>query len=282
MSSRATLIALAAAFGAAASAAFAAPAPFVFADEGRARAAVVVGKDAGPGAEFAARELVDYLNRMTGARFPVATSPLKGWNTIHIGRPLSGDDRYEAFRIRASKDGRTLDLAGNDERGNAYAVYDLLETLGCGFWSPDNETVPFVTNLVLAAGYEKSDAPAFSFRNSDEPFGDLAWVLKLRANTNRHRRDLQPRLTAMGGDAFEQISHSLGNCQWVRSSTFYKDHPDWYGLAEVTDTNAWNWILGGGTKAYDTNNIPAGRSGRWVRMKLVPCTMNRGMRAQLV
>jgi hypothetical protein len=282
LNSRATLFALAAAFAVTASAALAAPAPFVFAESGRAKAAVVVAEDAGPGAEFAVQELVDYLNKMTGARFPVATSPLKGWNTIYVGRPLSGDDRYEAFHIQASEDGRTLDLAGNDERGNAYAVYDLLETLGCGFWSPDNETVPFETNLVLSAGYEKSDAPAFSFRNNDEPFGDFAMVLKLRANTNRHRRDIQTRLDGMGGDAYESISHSLGNCQWVKSSVFFDAHPDWYALVEITDTNAWNKILRESSRYCGTNGIPTNLKGNWVRLRYIPCTMAQGMRDQLV
>jgi hypothetical protein len=103
----------------------------------------------------------------------------------------------EEFMIKASDDGKTLDLAGADQRGNVYAVYDLLETLGCGFWSPDNETVPSETNLVLAAGYSKSEAPAFSYRNVDTPYAKLALTLKLRANAQRHRADVRERLTSM-------------------------------------------------------------------------------------
>ena len=115
----------------------AAPQPFVFSEGGRAKAAVVIPKDADEGTRFAADELVDYLNRITDARFTIATAPLPGWNTIHIGRPYK-TDRYEEFMIKASDDGRTLELAGADQRGNVYAVYELLETLGCGLWSPDN------------------------------------------------------------------------------------------------------------------------------------------------
>jgi hypothetical protein len=222
----------------------AAPQPFVFSEGGRARAAVVIPKDADEGTRFTADELVDYLNRITDARFTIATAPLPGWNTIHIGRPYK-TDRYEEFVIKASNDGSTLELAGADQRGNVYAVYELLETLGCGFWSPDNETVPHETNLVLTAGFSKKDAPSFSYRNVDTPYANLAFTLKLRANAQRHKGDVRARLTRMGGDASENIMHTLHRKGgWMWDGTYFKDHPEWYGVALKQDKETGEWVPG--------------------------------------
>ena len=55
----------------------AAPQPFVFSEGGRAKAAVVIPKDADEGTRFTADELVDYLNRITDARFTIATAPCR-------------------------------------------------------------------------------------------------------------------------------------------------------------------------------------------------------------
>ena len=78
------IVAAASAFAAAALSA-AEPRPFVFATNGLAKAAVVIAPDAPAAVRYAAGELADYLNCMTGAHFPVAEAPIKGWNTIRIG-----------------------------------------------------------------------------------------------------------------------------------------------------------------------------------------------------
>ena len=125
---------------------------FVIAENGFAKAAIVVPKDAPKSARYAARQLAKYLDQMTGANVPVADRPLRGYNTIRVGFPHEGASEEIAISV-PKRD--LAEITGEGPRGPAYAVFDFLETLGCGFWSPDNETVPSETNLVLAAGYRQ-------------------------------------------------------------------------------------------------------------------------------
>ena len=89
--------------------------PFVFAEKGVSRAAIVVRKDAGPGYRHAAKELADYLGKITGGGFAVSERPVKGYNTILLGTPYSTTNRDEIC-IRV-KDAATLEVTGDGPLG---------------------------------------------------------------------------------------------------------------------------------------------------------------------
>ena len=213
-----------------ASSAAAKPAPFVFATNGLAKAAVVVAPDAPGAVRYAAGELADYLNRMTGAHLPVAEAPVKGWNTIRVGlAPKAG--AFEEITVRASADGRTLDVLGERPRAVIYAVYDLLETLGCGFWTPNSETVPRKPYLALPIGYAKVEAPAMRLREVCHYTSGQRFRLKLRDNgagsVAKGPVDVAP-------GEHEDIMHSL-TLRWIPRGKFFASHPDWFALTVRKD-----------------------------------------------
>ena len=219
------------------------PQPFVFATNGLAKAAVVVAADAPAAVRYAADELADYLNRITGAHFPVAEKPIKDWNTIRVDLAPKGG-RFEEITVRATDSGRELDVLGERPRAVIYAVYDLLETLGCGFWTPNSETVPRKPDLALPASYAKTEAPAMRIREVCHYTSGQRFRLKLRDNGARS--------VASGGidvapGEHEDIMHSL-TLRWIPRKKFFEAHPDWFALTirkdPATGTNIEKRVQG--------------------------------------
>ena len=206
------------------------PVDFVFSEGGRARAAIVVAADAPPAVKYASDELADYLNRMTGAHFPVAEKPIEGWNTVRIG--VSGElKRFEEISLAVSADGRKLDILAERPRAAIYAVYDLLETMGCGFWTPNSETVPSRPDLALPAGYAKNEAPAMRIREVCHYTSGQRFRLKLRDNG---ARSVASHGVDVGPGEHEDIMHSL-TLRWIPRKKFFEEHPDWFALVVRTD-----------------------------------------------
>ena len=214
----------------AASALFADDCAFTFAESGMARAAIVVAADAPPAVKYAGDELANYLNRITGAHFPVAEKPIEGWNTISLGVD-GGLRRFEEISIRASGDGRSLDIRAERPRAAIYAAYDLLETLGCGFWTPNSETVPQSPDLSLPAGYAKTEAPAMRIREVCHYTSRQRFRLKLRDN-GANSVAKGPVNVAPG--EHEDIMHSLTR-RWIPRKQFFKNRPEWFALVVRKD-----------------------------------------------
>ncbi|MBQ6923111.1 MAG: DUF4838 domain-containing protein [Kiritimatiellae bacterium] len=259
-------------------AATASAADFQLATNGKARAAIVVPAAADKALNFASKELADYLGKMTTGRFMVADKPLAGVGTIRLGYDAALGNP-EAFSVRVA-DGE-LKIAGGGPRGAIYGVYDLLEHFGCGFWAPDNETVPLCTNLVLAADYAKTDAPKIATRAADTPFGDAAYHLKLRANWSRINDASERTIASFGGSAMVDIMHSLASRKCVDRRVYFDKHPEWFALAKVKDPASWPYIRKSGL--YEaTNGVPEELRGEWVRFRLAICPTNPEMRQELL
>ena len=161
---------------------------------------------ADPANKTAAEELAAYLNRITGAFFPIVTADTPAADceiVVGIARdaadvitdiPALGEDGYV---IRTHKN--RLYLLGASGRGTLYAVYDFLETYaGCRFWASYYETVPQNDTLVIPDDIDVRRLPVFSVRNTfwadymNDPF-----CAKRRANG----RKFKPIAPAWGGSA---------------------------------------------------------------------------------
>lgn len=127
--------------------------------------------------EAAARELQRYLREMTGREIPVVRgdgSGLPARGVVYIGRSeparlrnLYTDVEYEpletdGFILRLR--GGNLLAAGGGYRGTVYAVYRLLEKLGCRFYSSELEVIPRKASLSIRAPLNVVDKPAFEWR----------------------------------------------------------------------------------------------------------------------
>ena len=136
----------------------------------------------GPVAEFARSELLRYVKLMSGA--DLASGPAGR----RVGLGLDAALGWDAYRLAVRPEG--LQATGGNERGLLYAVYQLLEDLGCRFLAlgPDGENVPLHATLAVEAG-ERTFRPALRYRGlivqqglSERNLLMADWMAKNRMN----------------------------------------------------------------------------------------------------
>ena len=135
---------------------------FLLAENSRASLPIVVPSNADISTLYAAEELSKYLRLITGADFEIQNNAPKSRNAIRVGFPYKGEKKLDEIRIFV-KEG-SLHITGEGKRGILYATYRLLENVGCGFWAPDNETIPNLKKLSVPFDIDIVNAPAFEVR----------------------------------------------------------------------------------------------------------------------
>jgi hypothetical protein len=239
----------------------AAGAQIELARDGSARYVVMVSRHASPAEALAASELATYLGRIAGARFAVRTTASSS-RAIVVRRAVAADGSLtgDAYAIRLRGD--SLLLVGGSERAVLYAVYDLLERLGCEWLAPGfafyhgaNEVVPRRPVLVYAPDGDVVERPAIATRILDVGQAAsydttslrqlVAWLPKLRFNTVRFPADhggngrvkwdnwraaVAPELQRRGL-SIEVGGHGYQNYLNARmdGGAEFADHPAWFG-----------------------------------------------------
>lgn len=189
-----------------------------------------------PVMDKAAHELAEYLQRISGARFPVESrdggGPVIRIHARPAQRKQPGED--EGFTIRT--DGQNLLIDGESPRGAAYGVYYFLEHyLGVRWLASDFTVVPRRANIKLAP-INVSQRPAFSYRevfsrDADDP--DFA--LHNRLNGQFGHRVIEHKLgTAQGGSASVR---SLSIFDLVPRDRYARSHPEYYGGGQLRFAN---------------------------------------------
>ena len=197
----------------------------VLVDDARALASIVVADRPAPPALRAATTLQRLVRRMTDVWLPIVSesefeqgpaailvgmSDLAAEHSVIVGQGPSAGDHYV---IRTGSD--YIALIGNDAdalRGSVYAVYDLLERLGCGWYGPDPlwQIIPEKKALVVPA-IDVHEVPALQWRS--------LWMHGMRSDELRDAWRL-------GGRALS-IAHNLSPL--VPPAEHKQDHPDWFG-----------------------------------------------------
>lgn len=190
-----------------------------------------------PGAALrtAAEELSEYLTAMTGASVPVLESPSA---TAEGGFLLGVDTTLPADALSVRVSGGVIHLTGGNGRGVLYAVYRLLEELGCRFYAEDTEVVPTLTPAEITAalpeGLEISETSPFEFR-------DLYWTCTYRpdfavkrrinaglAGGGSHRRELPPEWGGCMGYAGPHFVHTFERL--IPAEEFFESHPEYFSM----------------------------------------------------
>ncbi len=217
----------------------AAPDPeIVLAQDGQARATIVTAEAPTPNAKAAAAELQTYVEKISGAKLPIATdaAPPDG-PLILVGRSSvteripdlqipSGHTKNlleEGFVIRTH--GNRLVLAGNDDEpcfGTRYAVAEFLHTLGVRWFMPGErgEVVPKMATIAVKP-MDVRQRPDFPMRNFwEHARGNMEAECREWKIRNKLNPDMQEWFGVPGD----------GSIAGLLPKDQFKKHPEWFAL----------------------------------------------------
>lgn len=206
--------------------------------DGQPTATIVTANSPTENARSAASELQKYIEKISGAKLPIASdsTPLSGCAVL-VGRSKLTDDipnleipsgrtktlREEGFVIRTH--GNRLVLAGNDTGpylGTRYAVVEFLDMLGVRWFMPGEmgEVIPNISTVTVGP-MDVTQRPDFPVRDFwEHSRGNMAsecaeWKIHNKMNPR------SPEVFGVPGDG--SISGYLPQKQFT-------DHPDWFAL----------------------------------------------------
>ncbi|MBN1421900.1 MAG: hypothetical protein JXP34_24220, partial [Planctomycetes bacterium] len=229
---------------------FAAPAP-ASDDLDLAEATIVWAPDGAQIEKFAALELRRYLSQMAGKPIGIASGAIPpegvsiavGSASDPLGAAARGSEDLgeEGFIHRAV--GRTLVLRGGGPVGTLYAVYDLLERLGMGFYLGGDAYPLAPVPLRVPADLARTSKPAFKIR------GSLPWYNFLNSPTTWNREDFKA--------FFDQMAKQKMNFVGFHTYDFepfgaYRDEDGKLVAGEPLKTSLdYNWGMAGPLKTAD-------------------------------
>jgi len=220
-------------------------------DQGRSDYQIVISNDLSPAVRYAADELRNHLEQITGVRLPVvadteAATPYEilvgpsnrlGLLDVKIDRASLGKESYTLRTV-----GTRLLIVGGEPRGTLYGVYGLLEDhWGCRWFTPEVQRIPRRDRLPLPQLNERR-SPAFEYREEYlwDSF-DGNWMARNRLNGAGGRGRLAekqgiyptaPPLEARhGGDirfGFGFFVHSMARL--VPPGQHFAAHPEYFAL----------------------------------------------------
>ena len=177
---------------------------------------------------YAASELRFYLERMTGAPFEVAEGPCAG-RRIALGAAAAelgvadtalGDD---GFRVKTV--GADIAILGG-KRGVIYGAYELLERLGCRFFTATCERVPTATTLPLP-DLDIREVPRLEYREHN--YGEF---------TRYSRFAVKSRINGHFAPIREKHGGAMKYAKWfvhtfdalVPQSIYGETHPEYFSM----------------------------------------------------
>jgi len=200
------------------------------AENGQAKAVIVVAPGASEPVQYAAKELADFLGQITGARFEIANGKRPDGSAICVGPQaarsvdptfLTGGLGHEGIVIKTVKD--DLILAGGEPRGTLYAVYTFLEDyLGCRWWSSTESTIPKKPTIEIGQ-IDVRYTPILEYRESfwfDAFDGD--WAVRSKCNGNSERLDAKRG----GKHIYEGFVHTF--YPLIPPEKYFDTHPEWF------------------------------------------------------
>jgi len=116
---------------------------------------VSVSPDASQPEALAARELVKYVEMISGARLELVEELSLPEGARHVIRIDADEGRIDGFDLAIVPDGVTIH--GHTPRGALYGAYQLLENMGCRWFyiGKLGEVVPRRSDIVLECGADR-------------------------------------------------------------------------------------------------------------------------------
>jgi len=227
--------------------------------------AVPIARDGMPAAtivyhenEKAAKDLAEYLKKITGAEIPLAaaiTDELKGKPLVVLEKldivPGSSNRATASQAYRIKTEGNVLRLTGGSELGVQYAVWGLLEDhLGCRFYTfrakglsyagPGHEIVPRRPTLTLEA-IDDLQEPTFAQRGFIYWLGSYRWIVQ--------NRGAGYPATTISGDVsaahnfYDLLPPKDRRTNRGQRKGLFAEHPDFYALNKA-GVREPDWSMG--------------------------------------
>ncbi|MBZ5582416.1 MAG: DUF4838 domain-containing protein [Acidobacteriia bacterium] len=199
---------------------------------GRSDYAIVIAPDASPSQRRGAEELQTFLEKMSGARLPIATETrprmiLVGdspaLENLNIKIPFA-DLGTEGFALKTA--GRNVAIAGGRLRGSMYGVYAFLERLGCRWFTPEVSRIPHARTIAIGP-LNEVQKPAFEYRETffSEAL-DRDWAARNKTNGSAQRLDV----TVGGKVQYYPFVHSFDRL--LPPSRYFNEHSEYYSLID--------------------------------------------------
>ncbi len=197
----------------------------VLARGGKAEGAIVLPENPTPAEKYAARELADYLKKITGAEFAVeAAGGARAAVRLQHDPALAGEE----CRLKGDAAAKALVISGGRPRGVLYGVYALLEDhLGCRWYTRDAERVPRREALAVPAALDVRVKPRLEYR---EPFWtegfDGPWAARNRMNSANARLGDEHG----GKIIYGTFVHTFESI--LSSAKHFAAHPEYFSLVK--------------------------------------------------
>jgi len=184
---------------------------------------IVLHADAPQQAQYAAEELRYYLSLMTGIPFPIETEVAE--QAVIVEQIVSPDLGEDGFTITPT--GTSVRVSGG-KRGIIYGAYEVLEMLGCRFFTPECEKIPVLAEILLELDTEIVKKPILEYREHN--YIDLChhprFAVKSRVNGYHH-----PIPEKLGGYMpYAWFVHTFSNL--VPTEIYGESHPEYYGMLD--------------------------------------------------
>jgi len=219
-------------------------ASLTLAREGRTVYSIVESVAATEPEKYAARELAEFLNRVTGATYPIVAESAAsgrgqriyvGWTRFAAGNGVTSSTLgEEEWVVRTVGD--ELIITGGRPRGTLYGVYEFLEReVGCHWLDRNTEIIPSKPTLAVGP-LNVRKKPWCWQRWLHSPTGtpDDAWRFLVRNKNLRYdfrgRRDFFPEGAFYPLNGSPGIHHTFS--MFVNGNDWFKTRPEYFSLVQ--------------------------------------------------
>jgi hypothetical protein len=201
--------------------------------DGASNFKIFVSEQAPEPEKYAAKELQEYLQKISGVSLPIVHDTLQEKSLIYVGflgapnRLVQGDTALPNEHYVLRSDGNSLLIAGGGTRGTLYAVIGYLsDHLGCRWYTRDVHKIPVQSSIPLKV-FDEFQKPGFELREAwyHEAY-DPHWALHNRLNPS-----IKPIPDSLGGSFITYpFGHTFYNL--VPPSQHFSKHPEYFALVD--------------------------------------------------
>ena len=223
---------------------------FDFAKDGKPLCSIAVAEGQNRFEEMAAKDLQEFLGKMTGGSFTIVNEAEVKGPAIYMGRTKFAGDNGVDFKGFGKEEwmlktvGDSIVICGGRPIGTFYGVWALLTKLGCWPLTMEQTLVPSKPTLTLN-NFDERRKPSFAGRAIYDGFAVAGpimgipekereeyrmWLLRSGINGRQHR--LIPPLYE--GDMIKITTdptwHTM--CLYVNPNKYFDKHPEYFSMDE--------------------------------------------------